>query len=92
MKYLIVQNGNVQLTTDINDWEVAGSAETIGAAKDFIREQALLYFEPDSIDDDLSNHCMSYAIYELKAAVRPMPKINVSLTLKNIAKELQSLG
>jgi hypothetical protein len=89
MKYLIMQNGNLQLTAD--GWEVAGSAATIKAAKEFIREEALRYFEPDSVDEDFSESCMHYAIYELCAAVRPTPKINVSLTLKNIRKDVECL-
>lgn len=86
MKYVILQNGNLQPST--NDWEVVGFAETTRAAKDFIREEALRYFEPDSINEDFSEACMHYAIYELKTAVRPTPSINVKLTLKNIMKEL----
>ncbi len=89
MRYLVMQNGNLQLTA--SGWEVVGFTATIKAAKELIREEALRYFEPNSVYDDLSDTCMHYAIYELCAAVRPTPKINISLTLKNIRKDVECL-
>jgi hypothetical protein len=89
MKYLIVQNGNLSLDGGVEGWEVIASSKTIADAKQFIRDEALRYFEPDSINEDFSEHCMHYAIYELKAAIRPTPSIKVNLTLKNIIKELE---
>jgi len=84
MKYVILQNGNLQLA--VGEWEVRGFTESIKAAKDMIRDDALRYFDTDSIYDDFSEECMHYAIYELKEIVRPIPKIDVSLRLKNINK------
>ena len=88
MKYLIIQNGNLELADGILDWEIAGSADTLKDAKDFIREEALRYFDPDDIREDLSEYCGHYAICEVKVAVRPIPSVTVNLRLKGIAVEL----
>jgi hypothetical protein len=89
MKYLVIQNGNIGMIRGGSaDWEVVDFTDSIKSARELIREQALRYFDPDSLDGDFSEYCASYAIYEFKTAVKPMPSVNISLRLKNINKEL----
>ena len=86
MKYLIVSNGDTKAGTGC--WEIVGFTETLSQAREMVREDAICYFDSESVYDDVSGNCMRYAIYVIKDAIRPVPTIRVEWSLKNIMGKL----
>ncbi len=81
--YIILEKSDRPASNGFNDADVVNASfKTIKAAKDWIRSDALEHFDPDSIHDDFGEHCSQFVICEMIETVDPIPKIKVSITLK----------